>query len=474
MKKHLVFITTFLSFNLTAQFAEITPDDLGFDDFYGFNIHLEADDLLINARFSDAVFEDSGALYHYVQDGPDWKLNQKLMPQLPDDANSNAFGGFIALSDNWLATSIIDNEMIESIIFFERQGSEWIRHSKVTNDIPDVGFGWGLELDNNTAVIGCVGGFNDSGIRTGIAYVYEYDTALDEWVEAQVLSPLELGEDDFFGSDIYIKDDLIAVSARKDSENSFQSGAVYVFEKEQSGWRQTDKLIPADASAQDFIGYRVNGDGDRLIVSGYGADNEKGSAYIFRNENGWAQEAKLDSDDLQAGDWFGSGIALEGDRAIVGARNHNGENGAVYVFDNMGGSWVQTHKFEAPEDIEAGRFGTGLAYQNNKLVVGAPWANDLVGAAYVVDFNDLTLATQEVSPETVTFYPNPTKSEFQLQTTRTNISEVEIYAADGKLVMTYDHDASVMDVSHLISGSYTIKAKTEDGKFAVGKLTKID
>jgi hypothetical protein len=66
--------------------------------------------------------------------------------------------------------------------------------------------------------------------------------------------------------------------------------------------------------------------------------SDAGSAYVFIRSNGaWTQRAKLLAGDGSAADWFGYGIAISGDTALVGAYSddHVGgiDAGSAYVFD---------------------------------------------------------------------------------------------------------------------------------------------
>jgi hypothetical protein len=45
-----------------------------------------------------------------------------------------------------------------------------------------------------------------------------------------------------------------------------------------------------------------------------------GAAYVFTRSNGiWSQQAFLKASNAEAGDWFGSSVALDGDTVVVGA-----------------------------------------------------------------------------------------------------------------------------------------------------------
>ena len=234
----------------------------------------------------------------------------------------------------------------------------------------------------------------------------------------------------------------------------------------------TNKLLPDDSDEGDFIGYRVEGDGDRLIMSGYGADNNTGSTYIFRKGTEWTQVAKLEADDIQEGAWFGSSIAIEGNRAIVGARTQDGQNGAVYVFENENGVWIQGRKFETPNGAVEGRFGAGLDYENGRLVIGAPRNDDFKGAAFSFTFEDL-VSIKETTDIPLSIYPNPTTNSINLNLENTQVSQLEIYNNSGIRVRTYEGSKSVLDVSQLSEGPYVVKGVMDNTSIEIGRFIKI-
>ena len=470
--KQLILLLSFLQgFNLSAQLTEITPTDLeGFNSF-GFFIDINGDDMVISADLAELVPDVEGSLYHYTFDGTDWQLNQQILPELPEDENSTGFGSTSSIAGDWIVTTTTSTDFLGAIVFYRNENGSWVRHSKINGKILDNGFGWATAIDGQTAVVSAIVESNQAGEKTGAAYVYEYNDSSDIWEEVQILIPSELRENYFFGSDIYLKDDLLAVSARRDGENGFDSGAVYVFERDQDLWALTSKLLPDDNDEGDLIGYRVEGDGDRLIMSGFGANNNTGSTYIFRKGSEWMQEAKLEADDIEEGAWFGSSIAIEDNRAIVGARTQEG-NGAVYVFENENGEWIQERKLEAPSITES-RFGAGLDYENGRLVIGAPANDDFAGAAFSFNFED-TVSAKETITHSLAIYPNPTTNILQLNLLNHQVSELEVYNNLGIKVATYgSFSSSALDVSQLSAGSYTLRGKTDKTSIEIGSFIKI-
>lgn len=472
MKQLSLLFAMMFSFSSYSQLANISPDDLEEGDFYGFVIDIHEDDLFISAYLSGAQQEDAGAIYHYRFDGTEWQLNQLLVPTGAEALENTRFGGWLAVSDDWMVTTMENLDMIGSVIFYKREGDSWVRHSKVSDNVIDSGFGWQVDIDGNVAVIGAIVDVNNNGVNTGSAYVYEYNPATDVWKKTTQFLPIELERDDFFGSAVYIQDDLIAVSARNDNENGFESGAVYVFEKDMNEWTRTAKLLPDDAERNDKIGYRVNGDGERLIISGYGNNNETGSAYIFTKENNnWVQEARLLSGDSSRGDWFGSSIVIEGNRAIVGARRHTGnavQSGAIYVFEKENEDWIMEQKIIDPDGLMGDGFGAGLDFQGERLVVGSAFYNNFQGAAYSLALDKLD-AIEELQFQVLSLYPNPVEDRLILDIDKSKIIEVEIYTLQGEHVGTFVYD-SYLDVSQLSEGSYVVRS-TDDNR-SIGKFIK--
>jgi len=473
MKQLIISTLCLCSFSISAQLAHITPDDLEAGDLFGFMLDMDGDNLIINASSSSTLSPDLGALYFYNHNGSEWQMKQKIVPSQDEVATSTRFGGWCSISGEWIATTIEGIDEISSVVFYRNLGGEWIRHSKISNDIVDSAFGWQVTLDGNRALIGAVSDFDSAGFITGAAYIYEYNVGNDEWEEVIKLSPESLDDRDFFGGAVYLKGGLAAVTARMDNDNGTRSGAVYVYENDQGLWNLAAKLKPDDGMPGDAFGYRIEGDEDRLIISGYGTDDETGSVYIFDKDNDWDQEARIYSDDLNQGDWFGSSLSLEGDRAIIGARNHYGtaaSSGAVFIFESDGTDWVQTNKILDNNAQDAGYLGCGLAHENNKLVIGGFQYDNYTGAAFSLDLTNLVNTNEELDPAFI-LYPNPCHNELHINLNGAQIEEIEFYSAEGVLVGTHRYVGEVIDVSLLPVGSYVLKSKTDAQ--VLGKFLKI-
>ncbi len=81
-------------------------------------------------------------------------------------------------------------------------------------------------------------------------------------------------------------------------------------------------------------------------------------------------------------------MAISGDTAIVGSPydDHFGTNinqGSAYVFVRDGTTWSLQHKLTGRTGATDDRFGSSVAINGNRAVVGAPYAKTEQGAAYL-------------------------------------------------------------------------------------------
>lgn len=148
--------------------------------------------------------------------------------------------------------------------------------------------------------------------------------------------------------------------------NSFNgAGSAYIFKNNAGNWVQLNKIVASDRSFVDRFGEAVDISGDYAIVGAYFESQDasggntlttSGSAYIFKNTAGsWKQVNKLVASDRSAEDRFGEAVAISGNYAMVGAWNEdedaNGsvtmnDAGSVYIYKNAVSTGVDEHEFE--------------------------------------------------------------------------------------------------------------------------------
>ncbi len=225
-----------------------------------------------------------------------------------------------------------------------------------------------------------VGAPNDSGF-TGAAYAFRFDGTT--WVEAQRLTDPNGESGDGFGYRVAVDGEFALSSSPGDDDNT---GAVHAYRVDGGVWLAEQTIVPDDAIPFDLFGIQLcMQEGVALITAREDSDGGKGAVYVYRHDGtSWVLEQKLVAFDGEDEDSFGTGLALEGDRAFVGASNDEG--GSVYVYRHDGGEWTFEQKLRPdPMRINA-HFGECVAVDGNVLVVGAPVEN-FRGVAYVFGYD---------------------------------------------------------------------------------------
>src|SRR4051794_40572089 len=209
--------------------------------------------------------------------------------------------------------------------------------------------------------------------RLGIAVLFGV-LALSGTADAQPLAQqaeriaADGAANDLFGASIAVSGDTLIVDAPL-----HDSGAVYVFEKPASGWKdaiQTAELtLPDDAAA---TAGPAAIDADTIVVGGgnhkVGTHVQQGAAYVFvKPSTGWKDahaSAVLTASDGEAGDVLGTRVVVSGDTVVASAVGFGEEQGAAYVFVKPAGGWkddTETARLTASDAGVDDHFGSGLA-----------------------------------------------------------------------------------------------------------------
>ena len=269
-------------------------------------------------------------------------------------------------------------------------------------------FGYSVAIDGSYAVVGTYLDDPNGITNAGSAFVYRR-TNSGAWTQIAQLNGDLNGDDaqSYFGWDVAIAGDTVAVSAQLDRDQGFRSGAVYIFDRNEGGinnWGRVTKFSGLDTDNSDYFGRSIDLSGDTLVVGASIADPlgaASGAAYVFdRNEGGanqWGQVKKLTGSTQAAGDRFGQSVSIDGNSIAVGAfRNDTGgtDTGAVYIFTrNRGGTnnWGELKAITAPDAAAQDFFGYSVSISGNRVAVGAPLVDtngqNQIGAVYIMDRN---------------------------------------------------------------------------------------
>lgn len=265
------------------------------------------------------------------------------------------------------------------------------------------GFGSAVAASGGVAIVGGPYYAAANASETGAAWLFGRDQGgTDAFGGVTRLGPRDGGAFLSFvraGSSVAASGDLAVVGASNADLVGSDSGAAFVFLRDQGGpgsWGWLKTLRAPDATSNQLFGSAVAADGDVVAVGAPNAGTG-GKVYVFGRYQGGADAfghvATIAAADAAAGDRFGRAVALSGDVLVVGAPDDDDggtSSGSAYVFlRDQGGAnaWGQVAKLVASDGAAGDAFGSSVAVSADVVAIGAPLRDEGAqansGAAYV-------------------------------------------------------------------------------------------
>lgn len=328
-----------------SETARLFADDSEPFDWFGYSVAIQGDVAAVGSVFGAGRQGGSGTAYVFRRDGNgNWSQEARLIA--PDGEQDDYFGNSIAIAGDTIIVGCPqdsgNNYQSGSAYVFKGDGNgHWSfsqRLIAIDGEAYDL-LGASVAYKGGWIILGSPQD-GDFGYGTGSAYIFGHAGGLN-YEQLAKLHAGGPGEGDYFGTSVDVSQDAVIVGAPSDDDRGLNAGAAYVFVREFGAtWTQTAKLLAADGSANDQFGIAVSIDGGTAVAGAYwDGDNgsNSGAAYIFVESGGaWAQQQKLVASDGATGDWFGQGVGVSGDIALVGSPNDDdGGNGSgsIYVYE---------------------------------------------------------------------------------------------------------------------------------------------
>jgi len=326
----------------------------------------------------------TGGVYTYEHDGRLWQQGSKLVPG--DQPLSSSFGACVDIDGDTLVVGYpLDSSVppqfigpeVGSVYVFEWDGTQWVETQKVIASLPLTGmlFGRSIAICDDVLVIGTA--WEDF-------YVFHHDGT--QWQEQVIISSPEPNWNANFSGALATDGDRILCGTSSHDLSVRNEGTAYMYRRVGSFWVFEKKLFATDFHQDQLFGNSVGLDGDVAVIGARwddGAGNKAGAAYVFHYDpvrRNWAQAQKLSQGD--AGDEFGSAVALRADRISVGAPGAQWagvDGGTAYAYHREGSTWIAGLQLMPSEDARSGdRFGSGVDVSLLDTFVGAEGA-DLAG-----------------------------------------------------------------------------------------------
>ncbi len=155
--------------------------------------------------------------------------------------------------------------------------------------------------------------------------------------------------------------------------------------------QQGEKLTGKEETGEGELGASValSANGETALIGGPADNKDHGAAWVFtRSGSTWTQQGEKLTGEGETGEGeFGAHVALSanGNLALIGAPDDNGEVGAAWTFKRLGGNWSQVQKLGGEEEVGKGSFGSAVALSEDgeTALVGGPGDEGADGAAWV-------------------------------------------------------------------------------------------
>jgi len=338
----------------------------------------------IDGDQADNSASGSGAVYVFSRDGVNW--SQQAYVKASNTQANDLFGTSVALAanGNTLAVGATDEDSIATgiegsqsdntagasgaVYVFIRNGASWSQQAyvKASNTDASDEFGTSVTLaaDGNTLAVGAqieasnatgIDGAQSDNSASGSGAVYIFIRSGTTWTQQAYVKASNTEASDRFGYSVALaaSGNTLAVGARLEDSNATgidgnqgdnsadASGAVYVFTRNGAGWSQQAYVKASNTDATDFFGRSIalTADGNTLAVvaaredsnatgiNGDQTDNsaiDSGAVYLFTRDaaGAWLQQAYVKASNTEAGDQFGTSVALaaDGNTLAVGAQ----------------------------------------------------------------------------------------------------------------------------------------------------------
>ena len=328
----------------------LLPFDHHLNQAFGYSVAISGGTAVVGAP-EDALRVGSAYVYNKV--GTNWVFRQKLIPI--EGGTNDLIGISVAIDSDLLAigapgfnpgfTNSVANQGY-AYIFQRNTNGDWVQQARLfaPDAQRDDRFGVSVALSGQSVVIGS--SFHDDFGNTNNGSIYAFDLTGSGWQLTAKITPDDLTNNSFFGQRVAMSGNTIiacASSSLVPVGNFFLTspGAAYVYTRTNVTpyyfpWNLQQKLLPGNFTNSGQFGYSVALDGDTALV-GAPFTSEGGTVFSFiRNGNVWTNQTQLVPGDRTNGDNFGSSIALQGTRAVIGAVGKDSNNitglGAAYVF----------------------------------------------------------------------------------------------------------------------------------------------
>ena len=227
-----------------------------------------------------------------------------------------------------------------------------------------------VETSSSHLVLGA-----DKHNSVGSVTTFEWDG--NAWGDEQVI--INPAGEGLFGARFSISGDHLAVTNIGFKVNGVIYGTVYTYKWDGNNWVSTTVVLPT-LPALSYFGSCVAVDGNRMVVGAGFEDSRKGAVYTFEwSGTQWAPSgSKLIRPSGSSDDRFGLTCDLSGDYLAVSSYG-SGQYGEIVTLTRSGTTWVEDTSSPIIGYSTSNAFHREFSLDGDKLVIGS-YSYDLVAS----------------------------------------------------------------------------------------------
>ncbi len=378
-----------LYFNDSIRYInKIIPTDLNSDSFFGQSVSISSDGNVIAAGTNIGTGGSASIYKWYTANWQETKLER------PSSTENDFYGHAVSLngSGNYAAAGAYGFNQIGAVYIFKQSliiTEPWdlVKTLSAGDGSVDDYFGYSVSMSRNGSILAVGAPGKDSIDKMNTGTVYIYAKGSDDWslITTITADAIDQEAEDKFGTAVAVSADGTYIAVSTPNASQFK-GAVYVYEKSGNNYIKRKKLMADDSSINSLLGTSISISDNGLIISA-GAPGcdiagkvNQGAVYIFEhNGSTWIQIKKLTSSDGLSNDGFGNSVSLSFDGTFLCAGSSRSDfqtmsdSGAVYIFNRNAGIYTEYKKHIALDGGTDFLLGSAVAisYDGGKVKTAA-------------------------------------------------------------------------------------------------------
>ena len=373
--------------------AHLEPSNI-LHSFFGEQIEINNDEIFISNGYSNVIPADYPTnifIYNRPENG--WTDASETTILSTNTSYYPGHSNRMEVTDSTIFLSRKNN--VDNRIYLFRKGENWSSTTPVEGVINTYNepndtrvFGRDIAKSQDHLLVSFGETYIDKFIKKEdliIDYFHEDGYFEDISTPNQTISESLLSaSDDLFGSVVKAADNTVVISAVGDNDYGENAGAVYIFDKNESGeFEKTKKITPHNGRGYDNFGSAIELSDSILFVSSGSFDslNTDGSSafsnigkvdiYIKRNNN-WSFLQEIFSPEVIKGQGFGRSLSyFNGYLAVGEYDSHSSEsNGFIQIYKNDNGLFSHIATLQSSDQQGGDFFGRQVIMNDSLIFVG--------------------------------------------------------------------------------------------------------